>query len=140
MTEVDFYHDARDKLAAAAQIIAAQCQAGRRILVFATSDEVARRIDRMMWIQPATGFLPHCAADSRWAGETPVVIARNLDDLSHDDVLVNLDGDLPPGFARFARLIEVVGQDEADRAPARARFRFYRDRGYAVTPHDLSRT
>jgi hypothetical protein len=47
-------------------------------------------------------------------------------------VLVNLGGDLPPGFSRFDRLIEIVGTDETDRIPARERFKFYRDRGYAA--------
>ena len=55
------------------------------------------------------------------------------------DVLVNLDGNLPPAFSRFERLLEIVGTDEADRGPARERFKFYRDRGYAIAAHDLSK-
>jgi DNA polymerase-3 subunit chi len=37
-------------------------------------------------------------------------------------------------------LIEIVSLDEQDRADARERFRFYRDRGYEIRTHDLSKT
>jgi DNA polymerase-3 subunit chi len=53
-------------------------------------------------------------------------------------VLVNLGQTTPTGFARFERLIEVVGLDQADREPGRERWRFYRDRGYQVTTHDIA--
>jgi len=71
--------------------------------------------------------------------DTALLIGASLDNSAHHDVLVNLDGDLPPAFSRFERLVEIVGTDESDRGPARERFRFYRDRGYAIAAHDLSK-
>jgi len=53
-------------------------------------------------------------------------------------VIVNLGDRTPPNFSRFDRLIELVSGDEADRAHARERFRFYRDRGYPMQTHDRS--
>jgi DNA polymerase-3 subunit chi len=81
--------------------------------------------------------VPHCRIGDVLADETPILIGDSLDDAAHHDVLLNLDGDLPPAFSRFDRLVEVVGTDEADRLPARERFKFYRDRGYAISAHDL---
>lgn len=138
MTRVEFLHDAADKLTAACQIIGARYRSGRRVLVFAPDPVVAERIDRLLWSQPPTAFVPHCEARSPLAAETPVVIAASLDQPDRDDVLVNLDGELPPSFARFAELIEIVGDDDADRLPARERFRFYRDRGYAIHTRNLA--
>jgi DNA polymerase-3 subunit chi len=71
------------------------------------------------------------------AAETPVVLTASADALPWHDVLVNLGDGLPAGFARFERLIEVVGggQDERDRG--RERWRFYRDRGYPLEKHEL---
>ena len=51
---------------------------------------------------------------------------------------MNLSREIPPGFARFQSLIEVVGQEEGDRAAARDRVKFYKDRGYEVRYFDLS--
>ncbi len=139
MTRIDFHHGAGDKVQAACRLIGALYAEGRKVLVYAPDDSLAARMDRQLWVQPANGFVPHCRAGDALAGETPVVIGASLDDAAHHDVLVNLDGELPPAFSRFERLIEIVGADEADRGPARGRFKFYRDRGYAIATHDLSR-
>ena len=137
MTSIDFYHGASDKVQAACRLIGELHAQGRKVLVYAPAENLAERLDHQLWVQPATGFLPHCRVGAALAAETPVVIGGSLDDAIHHDVLINLDGDLPPAFSRFERLLESVGTDEADRGPARERFKFYRDRGYAITAHDL---
>lgn len=137
MTRIDFHHGAGDKIQAACRLIVGLYAEGRRVLVYAPADGVVSQVDRQLWVQPATGFVPHCRIEDALAAETPVVIGGSLDDAAHHDVLVNLDGELPPAFSRFERVVEIVGTDEADRGPARARFKFYRDRGYAIAAHDL---
>ena len=139
MTRIDFHHGASDKVQAACRLIGELYAEGRTVLVYAPSDSLAAQVDRQLWVQPATGFMPHCRIGAALAAETPVVIGGSLEDAAHHDVLVNLDGDLPPAFSRFDRLVEIVGTDEADRLPARERFKFYRDRGYAITAHDLAK-
>lgn len=139
MTSIDFYHGAADKVQSACRLIGDLYAEGRRVLVYAPEEGLATQIDRQLWIQPATGFLPHCRSGDALAAETPILIGASLDNSTHHDVLVNLDGDLPPAFSRFERLVEIVGTDESDRGPARERFRFYRDRGYAIAAHDLSK-
>ena len=138
MTSIDFYHGAQDKVQAACRLIGDLFAQGRKVLVYAPSEAAAAQLDRMLWMQPATGFVPHCRTDSPLAAETPVLIGASLDESRHHEVLINLDGELPPAFSRFEQLIEIVGTDDADRQPARTRFKFYRDRGYALQTHDLS--
>jgi len=41
------------------------------------------------------------------------------------------------GFERFERLIDVVGQEPAEREAGRERWRHYQSRGYTITRHDL---
>ncbi len=131
MTRIRFYSNAEDRLQAAAAWLAASWRK-QPVLVFAPDAAVAERLDRMLWTQPATGFLPHCRADSPLASRTPVLIADNLDTLAQDRCLLNLSNEVPPGFSRFEEVIEVVSMADGDRLPARERYRFYRDRGYAV--------
>jgi DNA polymerase-3 subunit chi len=139
LTSIDFHHGASDKVQAACRLIGDLHAGGRKVLVYAPDDSVAAQVDRQLWVQPATGFVPHCRAGDTLASETPVIIGSSLDEAAEHDVLVNLGGDLPPGFSRFDRLVEIVGTDETDRGPARERFKFYRDRGYAIAAHDLSK-
>jgi DNA polymerase-3 subunit chi len=137
MTRIDFYLDASDRLQVACRLAAKALAQDRRVLVFAPDGDAAKAVDRMMWTTPPIGFVPHVMADHRLAGETPVVIARDADAMPHDDVLVNLGREQPAGFARFQRLIEIVGRDEDDKQAARTRYRFYRDRGYEIHTHRL---
>ena len=107
-------------------------------MVFTADEEAAGKLEHFLWTQPPTGFLPHCRSGDALAAVTPVVIDWQGEQLVHDDVLINLQGQHPPFFSRFRRLIEIVGVDEEDKAWARARYRFYRDRGYEIKSFDVS--
>lgn len=138
MTSVDFYFNAADKLQVACRLAGKAMASGQRLLIYAPQPDAAQRLDRMLWTWPATGFVPHCAAHDALAPETPVLIGDAADAGSGCAVLLNLGPDAPPGFERFERLLEVVGRDDADRQDARARYRFYRERGYRIADHDLA--
>lgn len=139
MTEVFFYHGAADKIAAACALLGGAYAQKKPMLVFAPDGELASNLDRHLWTQPALSFVPHCRADSPLATETPVLITDKLDQPAQTDRLMNLDHAIPPGFERFQRLIEVVGESEDDRLAARARVKHYKDSGCDVQYFDLSK-
>ena len=139
MTSIDFYFNAEDRLQVACRLAGKALARGRRMLIYAPEHEIAQRIDKMLWTWPAIGFVPHCAAHDALAAETPVLIACGDEAPPGCELLLNLAAECPPHFARFERLLEVVGAEEADREPARERFRLYKSRGYAVASHDLAR-
>lgn len=139
MTTVEFHFNAPDRLQAVCRFAAQALSRGERVLVYAPEPEVASRLDRLMWTWPATGFVPHCAVEDTLAPETPVLIARDDQAPADVRVLVNLAAECPPHFARFERLVEVVGLDEAEREAARERYRQYKARGYAIKNNDLTR-
>jgi DNA polymerase-3 subunit chi len=141
VTQIDFYTHVEDKLKTACQLSAKAFGLGLRVTVSCPDPEVAHRFDRLLWTTPQTGFVPHCAPDDPLAPETPVIVdCREDDNLLHDEVLINLRPEQPSFFGRFQRLVEIVSRDDGDRAAARERFRFYRDRGYEIRTHDLSKT
>ena len=139
MTRIDFYFEAEDRLQVACRLSAKAARQKLRVLIYATDEAQAQRIDKMLWTWQATGFLPHCMTRSPLAAQTPVLITNDPEDTPHDEVLLNLHYAWPPAFSRFQRLVEIVGRDDEDREAARARFRFYRDRGYDIASHDLSK-
>lgn len=140
MTQIDFYTHVEDKLRVACQLSAKAYAHGLKVTVFCPDSDTAHRFDRLLWTTPPIGFVPHCAPDNPLAGETPVIIDFQGEKMLHDEMLINLRTEWPPFFGRFQRLIEIVSFDDADRATARERFRFYRDRGYEIRTHDLSKT
>ncbi len=138
MTRIDFYTRVDDKYRFACKLCAKAVASRMRVNVFTPDEAATERLDKLLWTLPATGFVPHCRADYPLAAETPILIHHAPVDFLHDDILLNLNDAWPPFFGRFHRLIEIVSTDEADVQQARERFRFYRDRGYELTTHDMS--
>lgn len=136
MTRIDFYRYADDKQLYACRL-AAKASRQARLVVYSADREVLDRFDQALWTYNATGFVPHVRAGSPLAAETPIVLSDSGDDLPHHDVLLNLSGEWPPFFATFDRLLEIVGTDEADKALARKRYAFYKDRGYDIRVNDI---
>ena len=139
MTRIDFYSNAEPKVQVACKLVAKALQQKLQVLIYAPDETMARSIDRMLWTWQAISFVPHCMASDALAAATPVLIARSIDEPPHHDVLFNLHAESPSSFSRFRRLIEIVGADDEDRQLGRARFRFYRDRGYEILHHDLAK-
>lgn len=137
MTEITFYTFADNPLDVARRVATKALGQGRQVMIYAPDAAVADAIDRLLWTTPALGFVPHCRDSDALASETPILIGTDADALRQADVMINLHHEQPPAFARFERLIEIVGQDESGREQGRARYRFYQTRGYALKTHDL---
>jgi DNA polymerase III subunit chi len=136
MTTIDFYTHVADRLAVAARLAAKAVAAHGSARILTPDPATTDALDRLLWVAPATGFLPHCRIDSPVAGQTPVWIDHRLEHNGPAAVLVNLHAEPPPFFSRFERLAEIVGVDDA--AAGRDRYRFYRERGYELRAHDMS--
>ncbi|SDV48014.1 DNA polymerase III subunit chi [Chitinasiproducens palmae] len=134
MTRVDFHTRVADPLAYACRLVRKAYTAGKPVAVVGNPDTLAR-LDGLLWTFSPLDFIPHCGADAPGAAETPVVLCTNGAASPHQGVLLNLGDDVPPQFARFERLLEVVGDQPEQLAAGRERYRFYRDRGYAITNH-----
>lgn len=137
MTEIIFYTFADNPLDVARRVALKAHAQGRQVMIYAPDPATADAIDRLLWTTPALGFVPHCRDSDALADQTPVLIGANPDTLASADVMINLHVEQPPAFARFERLVEIIGSDDAGRERGRARYRFYQARGYALQTHDL---
>jgi DNA polymerase III subunit chi len=141
MTEIAFHFNAPDKLAYACRLLRKAVNSGSRVVV--TGDAASlQALDTLLWTFWPHEFVAHCRAGSpaEQLVASPVVLAAQIEggvELPHHQVLLNLGEEVPPGYARFERTIEVVTLDAQDRQAARHRWKHYADRGYAITRHDL---
>ena len=139
MTEVAFHFNAPDKLVYACRFARKVTRSGARLVIAAPTDTLAL-LDRQLWNLAPQDFVAHCMADADedLVLASPVLLATDIRSVPHHDVLLNLHADVLEGFGQFGRLVEVVSaHDEIDRGQARARWRHYASRGYAITRHDL---
>jgi DNA polymerase-3 subunit chi len=141
MTRVDFHilpatgKIERDRYVC--KLAAKAVRQGHRVFLHAPTAEAAARLDDLLWTFRDTAFLPHRRAGDPDEDGVRVVIGHDETAPDEHDVMINLDHPTPAFFSRFERVVEVVPHDPSERAAARERYRFYQERGYPLTKHDI---
>ena len=133
VTEINFYTAVANPLSATARLVGKAYAQGRRVRVVTPDAEATLALDKLLWEQPVEGFVPHVMLASKHADATPVIVDHALTHEGAADVLINLSADTPSFFARFERMFEIVGQDDVMAEAGRARWKFYKARGYPLT-------
>lgn len=138
---VQFYHNAENPLALACELASRAFAGGRKVALRTADAASARQLDQMLWSFEQQAFVPHVMAGSPLAAETPVVIghAEAPAEWPHAGILLNLADDVPPGFEHFGRVVEIIGQGEAQKLPARARWTHYKRMGLPLQAFDAIR-
>lgn len=139
MTRVGFYvvqaAGESQRLQVAARLTNKAFQRGHRVYLNTNSEAQARELDTLLWSFRPDSFLPHGLN-----GETDsdqIAIGWGQEPHGHDDLLINLQLEIPPFFSRFQRVAEVVTQDPTSLSALRQSWRFYKERGYQLEKHDL---
>jgi DNA polymerase-3 subunit chi len=142
MTRVDFYilKDTGDAACAlfTCRLTEKAVQHGHQVYINAESAAQLLQLDDLLWTFRAGSFLPHAVDNGEDHGELPVLLAHDREPRNSHDVLVNLSNEVPPFFSRFNRVVELAGGNDAQRAEARNRYRYYKDRGYTLNTHEIS--
>ncbi|OGV76888.1 MAG: DNA polymerase III subunit chi [Methylotenera sp. RIFCSPLOWO2_02_FULL_45_14] len=138
MTRVEFFFNVPDKLVKVAELCEKAVAKGRQLTIFTQHDAMGLLLQQRLWQQSAPSFLPSTTPFDTVSQFVPIIIDADGEHLIQDDILINLQTVYPPFFSRFRVLVELVGVDEDDKAAARSRFKFYRDRGYQVKSTDVA--
>jgi len=142
VTQVDFYileqPDSPSRPLMACRVADKAFRNGHRVYLLASDPQQVKELDQLMWTFSQGSFTPHETFAGKIENElTPILIGAGEAPETWHDVLITLTDDVPPFFSRFERVIEIVGNDEEQKKNARDRFRFYRDRGYALQSHPV---
>ena len=140
MTRIDFYFNVSDKRQVAAGLVESALAKWRQVTISVIDESSAASVSKNLWQHKPESFLPNVLANHASAAHTPVVIHWQDQVMLQDELLINLTQSEPSFFSRFTQLIELVGDDEHDKIAARARFKFYRDRGYEIKSIDYANT
>lgn len=139
MTRVEFIVNLQNQLTETARLCENYLNKGHKLTINCGSQEKQTALSAMLWNYEAASFLPHADSDAAEAQYAPIHLHVGAADLQQDDILINLDEEVPLFFGRFRQMIEVVGELEAEKQAARTRWKFYRDRGYALRSIDMKK-
>ena len=138
MTRIDFYFNVANKQQLISDLVAAALAKHRQVTIFESDADKASKLSHDLWQHESESYLPNTLANHALASETPVLVHWQENQLLQDDMLINLTAHEPVFFSRFTHLVELVGYDEQDKLLARARYKFYRDRGYDIKNKDFA--
>ncbi len=141
MTRVDFYllnDTAADKQQFACRLADKAYRLGHHSYILATGADEAAALDELLWTFAAASFVPHAVYRTDAAAPDQAVLIGHTPppDTCHQ-VLISLSPQVPEFFSRFSRVAEIVGATDDEKASARERFRFYRERGYSLETHNI---
>ena len=137
MTSVSFYKLAGDQevaLALACQLIQKSLKMNQQVLCLVPDNAIAQQLDEKLWGFQATAFVPHALG----VENAPVAISTEAEPGDHHQILINLQSQIPTWFSRFDRVVEIIYPQPEYEQAKRDNFSFYKERGYALSFHDLS--
>ena len=138
MTNIGFYKlsgDQQSALKLVCQLIKKAQQKQQQVLCLVPDNKSAGSLDNLLWEFEPTEFIPHgCGAD-----HYPVAIISDPEPVDHHQILINLQPEIPSWFSRFERVIEIIYEQADYEQAKRNNFRFYKERGYPLSFHDLTK-
>ncbi len=142
MTRIEFIINVENKFAQTAELCEKEVAKGRLITISSEDETHFSAIQMALWQVSVSSFLPlhhlqNTVDEADFSAICPIHFAlcshiSTQNKLIQDDVLVHFHLEAPPIFSRFRYLVELVGVEESDKAAARLRYKFYRDRGYEI--------
>jgi DNA polymerase-3 subunit chi len=140
MPKIDFYVlpdlDPLARFRCACRIAEKAFSLGHRVHIHTGSKESAQQLDALLWTFRDRAFIPHEIEPAK-AEDCPVTIGYGWIP-PHCEVLINLAAAAPAFFDRFARVADIVCQEEDARNAGRMRYRFYREQGCELSHHSVS--
>ena len=140
MADIAFHLNAPDKLGYACRLLRKAHARGARVVVHGT-ESVLIQLDQALWRLEGPDFVPHCVdSDPLPVQRVSPILLTALSPLNRAfeaSVLVNLSDEVPEGFERFERVIEVVTAFAPAVAQARVRWKTYKAGGQEPYAHDL---
>ncbi len=111
---------------------------GHRVFVWCNDRKEAEYLDELLWTFKDESFIPH-----NLQGEGPepppvIQIGYAQEPRGFNDILLNMAKDIPPFFKKFKRIMELVSNEEQQKADSRLHYKEYRTQGCNLHTHNIT--
>ncbi|MDD5273990.1 MAG: DNA polymerase III subunit chi [Methylovulum sp.] len=143
MPEISFYLLASGSLherdVFACKLIEKAYRSGVACYVLTDHAEQSQRLDDLLWTFRAGSFIPHQIYDGQLPeAATVTLIGHSPAPQGWRHTLINLSTHCPDDFLQWARILEILDNNEATKAAARQRYRQYQQAGVSITTHNMA--
>jgi DNA polymerase III subunit chi len=108
--------------------------------VYLADEETAKAFDVQLWTFRDISFIPHEIYNNNLNSAVPVLIGYDdavVPKKVIKDVLVNLVAVIPPFYAEFKHIIEVIPDNSDLKKLARKRYQEYKQNGYQLESFNI---
>lgn len=115
---------------------------GHRLYIHAADLAQAKLLNDTLWTFHDISFIPHklySDSDAESVQKPPILIGYGQQIKNAGEILLNLTTAVPPFFAQFARIIEIVPKHDECQQKGREHYKFYRAQGCELFTHDLKK-
>jgi DNA polymerase-3 subunit chi len=145
--QIDFYISTaaalEQRLVLACRLADKAFRAGHRVYLHCANVEQTQQLDDLLWSFQTSSFVPHAVIDNgvgNHTGNEPVRIGCGQSIWNNQDVLINLDQQVPESFAQFARVLEIVVQNADVLDNTREHWRYYKQLGHNPQRRELEKS
>lgn len=140
-TKIDFYileeASGQTSLQFACKLIEKAWADQQQVYIHTHSREEAERLDTLLWTYRDDSFLPHNLYQATDDLPPPIQIGFAEPPKHHQNLLLNLNQEIPAFYKQFSRIIEIVFSDPHVQQLARERYRHYRDQGCELNTYKI---
>jgi DNA polymerase III subunit chi len=134
MTRISFYV-LKGKLENERQVFACRLaekayKLGNHVYIHTQNAEQTEQLNQALWAFRADSFVPHELNQGNDIQDCPVLIGHDASPPRLMDLLINLNEEQPLFFSQFERMAELINDEENIKTTGRARYQFYKQRGY----------
>lgn len=144
MAKIDFYIISDDNDMArfhlCCRLLDKAYQQRKRAFVLCTDKLSAERLDELLWTFRDDSFIPHNLCGEGPKAPPPIQIGFGDQTCPHRDILFNMNSEVPENFKNYRRIIEIISQAPESKTCGREHFKFYRQQGFEINTHDLTKT
>lgn len=111
---------------------------GNTVFIRTEDEQHAQQLDTLMWTYSDDSFLPHTVATTSQQSEVPIVIGTKTQPAHTCDLMINLASDIYGQCDDYARIAEIINEDEVNKKQGRIRYGQYDKKHYPLNHHNIS--
>ncbi|MBT8448106.1 MAG: DNA polymerase III subunit chi [Gammaproteobacteria bacterium] len=112
----------------------------RKLAVLCPDDERLTEVDERLWQNAAANFVSFAKADEAESSEVNVLLTTSLESIGRRPAVINLGADIAPSSLTMQHLCEIVLFEEEAIAKAREQYKMYRQQGFHLQHHELTKS
>lgn len=142
MTQVDFYllntpeTQQRDNFIC--RLVEKIYRQRHTIHIHCKDQSETHRLDELLWTFSDISFIPHNICGEGPNAPPPIQLGFDTTPKKNINVLINLSTTIPIFYASFARVLEIVPEDEVLQTIAREHYQFYKSKNLILNTHKIN--